>query len=243
MLYGSMYILYTARYGSQVGIFRKLRFEGLDIVLGLGTIVLVMGTKTAISVSSALFGKTRQAVLGLLYTNPETSYYFRQVVRLTGVAQGGVQRELKQLVDAGLITVVKRGRQTYYQAGHDCPVFDELRRLMTKTAGLADILRVAMKPLSDKVCCAFIYGSYARDQAHVSSDVDVMVIGETTFAEVSEVLIQAQSRLGREVNATVYPRAEFAEKARHAAHFISDVLRNPKIFLIGNEHDLKGLAE
>jgi predicted nucleotidyltransferase len=202
-----------------------------------------MGTRTAISVSSALFGKTRQAVLGLLYMNPDNSYYFRQIVRLTGVAQGGVQRELKQLVEAGLVTFVRRGRQTYYQATRECPVFDELRRLMTKTAGLADILRSALKPLSERIRCAFVFGSYARGGAGNSSDVDVIVIGDVGFCEVSEALMAAQSLLGREVNSAVFPESEFAEKARQGTHFISDVLKNAKIFLVGDDNDLKRLAE
>ena len=89
--------------------------------------------------SSALFGKTRLALLALFFTNPEREFYFRELTRLTGAGQGAVQRELKRLSEAGIISKSSRGREVYYKANRRCPIFSELHKIIIKTAGLAQI--------------------------------------------------------------------------------------------------------
>jgi len=210
----------------------------------LGTIEPIMGTNSAHeSMAAALFGRARRAVLGLLYTHPDESFYVRQVVRAAGVGQGAVQRELRRLAAAGIIERERNGRQVYYRANRACPVFDELHALMVKTAGLADVLRQALEPLADAVRAAFVYGSVAGGKERARSDVDVMVIGEASFGDIVQALRSAEEALGREVNPTVYPPAEFKAKLVSEHHFVTTVLKGPKIFLVGDEHDLAGLAE
>ena len=192
--------------------------------------------------SSVLFGKTRQAVLALFYLHYDESFYLRQVVRAAGMGQGTVQRELKNLTDAGIIQKTRRGQMVYYQANQACPVFSELRSLVLKTAGLVDVLRNALKSLSKKTKVAFIFGSFASNSAKTGSDVDMMVIGSCAFGEVVDALGKAQEKLGREVNPSVYPADEFKKKVAAGHHFLKTVLAGPKIFLIGDEDELKGLA-
>src|SRR3954465_14518796 len=123
-----------------------------------------MVTPIAGSVGDLLFGKTRQAVMGLLFLKPEESFHLRQIVRLTGAGIGPVQRELAKLVDAGLLLREQRGRQVYFQAAGS-PVFGELRGLLVKTAGVADVLRQALSPLAPGIRSAFIFGSFAKGTA------------------------------------------------------------------------------
>ena len=94
-----------------------------------------MGTIHYKNLSSALFGKTRRAVLALFFSRPAESFYLLQLIRITGMGQGAVQRELKRLSEAGIITRTGRGRQVDYQVNRDCPIFEELHGLMIKTAG------------------------------------------------------------------------------------------------------------
>lgn len=210
----------------------------------LGTIEPIMGTKSSHeSMSAALFGRTRRTVLGLLYTHPEESFYVRQMVRAAGVGQGAVQRELRRLSAAGIIERQQRGRQVFYCANRRSPVFNELHSLMVKTAGLADILRQALEPLADGVRVAFVYGSVASGAENARSDVDVMVIGKATFGDVVQTFHPAEAQLSREVNPTVYSPHEFKAKLAAKHHFLTSVLKEPKVFLIGDEHDLTGLAE
>jgi predicted nucleotidyltransferase len=154
-----------------------------------------------------------------------------------------MQRELKRLSEAGIILRQVRGRQVFYQANRQCPIFPELQGLLVKTVGVADILRKALAALADRIQVAFLYGSMVKGSARSASDVDVLVIGEITFAELVAALCPAQERLGREVNPSVYPRKEFCGKLAQHHHFLTSVLKEPKVFLVGDEHELARLAQ
>jgi len=194
------------------------------------------------SLTKTLFGETRRAVLAILYGHPDQSFYLRQIVRMVGAGQGGVQRELKVLADSGIIERSRVGNQVFFQANPRCPIFNELRGLIIKTTGLADVLRNMLKPLERRIHTAFIYGSFAGGRDTKASDVDVMVIGDVTFGEVIQALQTAQETLGREINSTVYPKHEFIKKASDKGNFIGRVLSGKKIFLIGDENELARLA-
>ena len=188
--------------------------------------------------TETLLGKTRRAVLSLLYSHADETYYLRQLARLVGGGMGAVQRELKALTDAGIIKRIEKGKQAYYQANPQCAIFPELKSLIMKTAGMGDTLRVALSPLAERVQVAFIYGSIARGDESKGSDVDICIVGEVTCAEVVEALSPVQQTLNREINPTVYPVDEFRVKQKAGHHFIKSVLEGNKLFLIGDEHDL-----
>jgi len=192
---------------------------------------------------AALFGKARRSVLAVLYTHPDEAFYLRQLVRASRAGLGPVQREVRGLTAAGIITRAVRGKQVYYQANRACPVFAELKSLMVKTAGIADFLRSALAPLADRIELAFIYGSVARGESRRASDIDLMVVGEIEFGEVVAALGPAQERLNREINPTVYGRSEFAAKSLAGKHFINRVLSGKMIFLIGDQDELARMAK
>lgn len=209
-----------------------------------GTIAPRMGTSPQNApLNSALFGKTRRAVLALLYSHPDEAFYLRQLIRAAGVGQGAVQREVKRLSDAGIVRRTVRGHQVYYQADPRCPVFRELKSLVVKTAGVGDVLRAALAPLAERIRVAFIYGSLARGEARRASDVDLLVVGNVSFGNVVAALHVGQVALRREVNPTVYSPAEFQAKCAAHHHFLTTVLRNEKIFLIGDDRELARLAQ
>ena len=191
---------------------------------------------------TTLFGKTRRAVLALLYSHPDESFYLRQLARMTAVGMGSLQRELKQLSEAGIIQRSEIGRQIFFKANPDCPIYPELRDLIIKTFGVADVLRQALAPLADTIPVAFIFGSMVSGEINQSSDLDVMVIGDISFANVVSALSPVQEVLSREINPTVYPPGEFQTKLSADQHFIKSVLSSPKIFLIGNKNELDELA-
>ena len=181
-------------------------------------------------------------MLGLLFTHPDESFYVREIVRAAKAGLGSVQRELSVLEQAGIIQRTTRGRQVFYQANRQGPIFEELKGLVLKTTGVAEVLVRALAPVARKIRIAFVYGSMARGKQQRSSDVDLFVIGDITFADVVEVLAPAQRTLGREINPTVYPASEFRHKLSQRHHFITSVLRGPKLFLIGDERELAGLG-
>ena len=111
----------------------------------MGTSVPEMGTCDSTGqLGAALFGKSKRALLALFYVQPERSFYLRQVMRTLGIGQGAVQRELARLVDAGLLVRTQVGSQVHYQANAASPIFAELKSLMLKSSGVADVLREAL---------------------------------------------------------------------------------------------------
>ena len=204
-----------------------------------------MGSLDVLSdMPAALFGKTRQALLGLLFGRADQEHLQESLIQLAGLGRGTVQRELEFLARTGVVRRTVRGRQVYYQANSESPIYAELRGLVVKTGGVADVLRGALAPLADRVRVAFIYGSVARGAERRASDVDVMVIGDdVSFSDVSDALGKAQEAIGREINPSVYAPADLRSKLAAKQHFLRSVLKSEKIFLIGGEHELGRLAK
>lgn len=141
----------------------------------------------------------------------------------------------------GLLKREKRGNQQVYSADTGGPIYTELASILRKTSGLADVLVQALAPLSHKLRAAFVFGSVAQGHETAGSDVDVMLIGDLSFREAVELLHPTQALLGREVNPKVFSATEFSAKAP-TEPFLANVLAKPKLFLIGNAHDLEELA-
>ncbi|MBI2958545.1 MAG: nucleotidyltransferase domain-containing protein, partial [Chloroflexi bacterium] len=136
-----------------------------------------------------------------------------------------------------------QGRQVYYRANDRCPIFIEIKNIVRKTFGVADVLRQALASKADEIRVAFIFGSVARGADDRRSDVDLMVVGRLSFGDVVSLLSAAEEELGREVNPVVYPFAEFKKKVKEDHHFVKSVLEDEKIFVIGDEDELRKLAE
>lgn len=189
--------------------------------------------------ADALFTKVQQRVLGVLFGNPDRSFFAGEVIALAGSGTGAVQRELTRLAAVELVTVKRVGKQKHYQANTAAPVFKELRGLVLKTSGLADVLRGALAPLASQIDTAFVYGSVAKRQDTAKSDIDLMVVsGSLTYADLFAALEAASGRLGRKVNPTVYSPQELTRRMKQGNAFIARVLAQPKIWLIGGERDL-----
>ncbi len=190
-----------------------------------------------------LFGAYRRQLLALLLLRPDETFYVREIARVTGVPAGSLHRELKALVEAGLLTRAASGNQVRYQANRACPIYDELAGIFRKTAGLADVLRELLRPLERKITFACVFGSVAQGKTGPSSDIDLLVVGSATFASVVEACHAGSERLGREVNPVVMKKAAFQGKVRQRDRFVSRVMKEPKIFLIGDARELGKLAE
>lgn len=193
------------------------------------------------SLPSLLFPEYRRRVLGLLLLRPDEALHGREIARRTGLPAGTITRELTRLAAAGLLTREKRGNQQVYSADTEGPIYAELASILRKTSGLADVLIQALAPLAPKLRVAFVFGSIARGRETAGSDVDLMLIGDLGFREAVAHLHPAQATLGREINPKVFSTTEFSAKAAKQA-FLADVMAKPKIFLIGNAHDLEQLA-
>lgn len=190
--------------------------------------------KTPSSLSELLFpNQYRRKVLALLLMQPDQKLHLRELARQTQAAPGTLKKELDALCHVGLLRSERVGNQVQFQANQSHPVFAELQALVRKTTGLADVLRQALQPLGDQVQLAFVFGSMASGSAHAGSDVDLLVVGSASFAEVVEVTYAAQAQLGREINPKVMTAAEWVRKRAEGNSFVEELLAKPKLMLIG----------
>jgi predicted nucleotidyltransferase len=166
----------------------------------------------------------------------------RELTTILGEDSTNLSRELARLARMGILVCQEEGRQKYYQINRESPVFEELKGLAVKTFAVADVLREALKPLKRRIRAAFIYGSFAEGSENTQSDIDLAVVGSTSLAAISKALRLAEEELGREINATIYPAAEFRSKIKEGHHFVNAILTGKKIYLIGDKDDLAGLA-
>lgn len=198
-----------------------------------------MGNEKSNSISSALFSGVQQRVLGLLFGQAERSFYANEIERLGKTGRGSLQRELERLSQSGLITCTPIGRQKHYQASKASPIFEELRSIVLKTFGLADVLRAALAVHAATIRFAFIFGSVAKGSDTATSDIDVLVVAEGLgYSELYQALANAEQSLGRKVSPTLYSPEAFAKKVAGDNTFVMRVLSQNKIFLIGDENDI-----
>ena len=197
-----------------------------------------MGPRSGLG--DSLFSGVQQRVLGVLFGAPDKSFYRNELMRLTGSGKGALQRELDRLEKSGLVTVRPVGNQKHYQANKGAPIFEELRGIVVKTFGVAEVLRRALQPLQKAITTAFIFGSVAKRSDTSASDIDLLVISDKLgYQDLMKALLPTEAALGgRKINPTIHSRAELARKRKERSSFVVRVLEQPKIFLVGDEGDL-----
>ena len=173
--------------------------------------------------SDALFTTTQKRVLGLLYGQPHRSFYTKEILRHTGMGVATIKNELDRMLAAGILTMRKIGNQHHYQANPEYPLYQELLGIVKKTVGMADIINVALKPLTEKICWAFVFGSMASGKDRAGSDIDLMVIGDAAFSEVVAALYPIQEELGREINPKLFNKKEWKNMIKSKDALIKEV--------------------
>lgn len=195
---------------------------------------------TSTAIGDALFTKTQQQVLALLYGEPSKSFYTNQIVRWAGMGRGTVRRELDKLSTAGLLLVSRKGNQLHYQANPDSPAYPELVSLVRKTFGIANVLTEALKPIKSSINLAFVYGSMAKGTEGAASDIDLMLVGDSlSYAAVMDLLIPAEKQLARPINPSIYTSADFDNKLEQNLSFLKRVMQQEKIMVFGSINDIR----
>jgi len=186
--------------------------------------------------------KARVEILKLFLMNPQNSYYQRQIETLTRQPIRGVQREVAKLERIGLVERSVQGNRTYYRANRNCSIFEPLKEIILKSTGIAEVLQKNFKK-QHKIVIAFIYGSYAKGEETLSSDIDLMVVGDITSKEISGILSKPKKDLGREINYAVFSVREFRKRIKNKDHFLNSILKDKKIFITGNKNELKAIVK
>ena len=190
------------------------------------------------SVADALFTRTRQRLLALLFGQPSRGFFTTELIGLTGSGSGAVQRELKRLCSSGLVNVTLIGKRKHYRANHESPVFEELRRLVVKTVAAVQPIGQALDPLADRISLALIYGSVASGTDTASSDIDLLIVADyLTLEDVYSALIPVEVALNRRIHPTLYTSREFADRKAANSGFLTSVLGGDHLVLIEREDD------
>lgn len=191
------------------------------------------------SLSDALFGATQRRVLTRLFGQPGRSFTVSELISATGAGSGAIQREVARLAGSGLLTLERAGNQKRYRANPQAPIHDELVSIVRKTFGLAEPLRDALQPLQGHIHGAFVYGSIAKGNDIAGSDIDLMLIADDlTYAEAMAALHPAMEQLGRTINPTIYTHAELRKRIDAGNSFMTRVLAQPRIWLMGSDREL-----
>ena len=188
--------------------------------------------------ADALFTTTQQQVLGLLYAQPEKSFYTKEILRLTGMGVATIKRELDRMVAAGILSLTRIGNQHHYQADPACPIYHELLGIVKKTFGVVDVINLALAPLAGHIDWAFIFGSVASGKETSASDIDLMIIGDVGFSKAVTALYSVQQTLGREINPKIYSKKEWIKMRKNNDAFIKEVLAKERMDVMGDGNEL-----
>lgn len=186
--------------------------------------------------------KARIEILKLFLFNPEKRYYLRQISALSEQPIRGVQREIDKMKKIGLVHEFEEGNRKYYQINRNCPVYEDLRKIFLKTVGVGEVLLKHLEK-TDDIRIAFIYGSFAKGEESILSDIDLLVLGKISVKKLSSLLTKPKKELGREINYAVYSVKEYKRRIKQKDHFLNAVLGKEKIFIIGSEDELKKIIQ
>jgi len=193
-----------------------------------------------ITIGDALFTKTQQKIMGLLFQKPDTTFYLNQIVRLAKIGKGTIKRELEKMTAAGLLTVKYIGNQKHYQANSSAPVYNELIAITRKTFGIGDVIRQTLEPIKESIEFAFIYGSIAKATDTAKSDIDLMIIGnDLAYADIMNLLMPAEIQLQRIINPSIYLTQDFNNRLQQGNNLLTRILQQEKIIIMGSENVIK----
>jgi len=189
-----------------------------------------------------LFGsEARVKVLSLFMLNVGSEYYLREIAQKTGLAVRSVQRAVGSLVEIQILRREERANSVYFHLNERNPILEDLKAIFLKTVGLGDLLRDVLSK-QQNIEVAFIYGSVAKGEETAESDIDLALIGSISPKNLSAVLRKLEGNVGREINATVFTPEEWGARLESGDHFVTTLLREPKIMLIGHAVELKQLG-
>ncbi|MBT8148035.1 MAG: winged helix-turn-helix domain-containing protein [Gammaproteobacteria bacterium] len=193
---------------------------------------------------NALFTKTQQRVLGMLFGEPDRRFYTNEIVRLANMGRGTVTRELDRLQSIGLINSFREGNQRYFQVNQHCPIYPEVLSIVRKTSGIDGIILNALQPWHERIQVAFVYGVIANGKENVDSPVDLFIIADgLAYGDVMLSLNDAAVTAGRAINPSIYSQRQIRRELAKNNAFINRVMRHPKLWVLGKESRLREIRQ
>ncbi|KKL88131.1 hypothetical protein LCGC14_1927760 [marine sediment metagenome] len=185
--------------------------------------------------------KLRRDLFRLYFNHPEKEYYIRELARILERPPAYVRRELMILQKSGLFTSEMKGNQKYFKLNDQYPLYKEIKSIISKTLGIEKSLRNIIEDTAN-IEMAFVFGSFAKGEEDMLSDIDMMIIGNPDEDEFIEKVSKLETEISREINYHIYSQNDFEGRIREEEPFINNVIKSDKIFLKGAEDDLQRIA-
>jgi len=185
--------------------------------------------------------KTREKIFRLFFSDPEKEYYLRELERILDISVGNIRRELLSLEKSGLFKREKRGKQVYYSVNKKSPIFEEFKKIISKTIGIEKLIKETLKKIKD-IKIAFIYGSFAKEKEDSLSDIDLMIVGNPNEDTLVSKISLVEDDLKREINYNIFSPKDFKKGLAKKEVFLEEIVDDPKIFIIGNQNDLEKIT-
>jgi DNA-binding transcriptional ArsR family regulator len=187
-----------------------------------------------------LSSRVRAGLFQLLFGISRSEFHVRELARRSGLHEATVRQELRKLKKLDLVCERRDGNRVYYRAHYDHPLYSEIHRIVLKTSGLVDVFMEALKLADIRV--AFVFGSVAHGRETAESDIDLMVIGEIGLRKLTTLLSGVSEQVGREINPHVMSEKEYGKRLQSKDHFVTHVLKGPKIYIIGTDDDFTAVG-
>ncbi len=188
-------------------------------------------------IQALISSNIRIALLKILALNPDSGFNINELSRRTQFSLRGVEKELKNLLSGGILKREIIGNQHRYQLDPRCPILQEIKGIITKTVGVVELIKNALKSVEKDITKAFIFGSFASGDYGYESDVDLFMVTGLTGLKVAGLIGDLQNEIGRAINVSQFRPEEFDRRKQNNDHFLSQVLKGPKIYIIGQSDE------
>jgi len=176
----------------------------------------------------ALRSKVTRKLLNYFFLNPQDELYVNEIAQKLQLDKKNLVRKIRELENEGILKSTNRGNLKLYSVNQNYPLYEEYKKIITKTLGFEENLRTILRDTKG-VQEAYIYGSYAEDKMDVHSDIDLLVVGNHNMALLQKGLSKLQTEINREINVVNIDGCEFEKKAKDNSSFISEILMQKKI--------------
>lgn len=182
--------------------------------------------------------KLRSKLLSYYFNHPNCELYIRETARVIKEDPANLSKEFAKLERLGIFISTIQGKQKYYKLNKNYPLYNEFKNIVAKTVGMEKNLKDLIDGISGIELC-FIYGSYASGEEKIDSDIDLFIAGKIQIDLLLEKINKLENKIGREINYRVFSKEDFKKAIQDKNSFILNILKRKKIFLIGDEKDIK----
>ena len=152
--------------------------------------------------------KTRIKLLVRFFFNPQTRSYLRELSKEFNVSTNSVREELNQLRNTKLLESEKNGRQVYYKANQEHPLFDELKSMVSKVMGIDQVIDGIVNRLGE-LEKAYLIDDYAEGKD--TGIIDLLLIGNIDQYHLNDLSRKTERYIKRKIRSLVLSRDEFKE--------------------------------